>query len=128
MSKDDSLCVGPSSSSSYTETIGMCCVGGGGTFAYMAPERIIYDVRYPQSDIWSLGATMYTLLTGKIIWGARDFDKATIDIIKVAILLEQPEEIDSGILLLDSLINGMTKKDVTQRITTDKIMFMLRDV
>lgn len=122
MAKDDSLCIGPND-----EEIGICCVAGGGTYSYLAPERIIYDVRYPQSDVWSLGATMYSLITGKIIWGNRDPSTTTIDMLKQAIYLEEPEELNSGIDLLDNLINDMTMKNITKRLTIDKILYMLKD-
>ena len=120
--KDDSLCVGPNN-----DEIGECCVGGGGTFAYLAPERVLYGVRYPQSDIWSLGATMYSLVMNKIIWGDRNFETTTTSMIRQAIMLEEPEKLESGINLLDNLVNGMTKKNISDRITTDKIILMLRD-
>ena len=123
IAKDDSLCAGPKN-----EEIGSCCIGGGGSFSFLAPERIIYDVRYPQSDTWSLGATMYSLITNKIIWGNRDFKTTTQSILKQAILLEEPEKLESGIELLDNLVNGMTRKDINKRISSDEILYLLRNV
>ena len=40
-----------------------------GTPAFMAPEqaRGRWDLVGPQSDVWSLGATMFTLLTGEVV-------------------------------------------------------------
>jgi len=121
MSKDNALCSGPDN-----EEVDQCCVGGGGTFSYVAPERILYDVRYPQSDVWSLGASMYSLITRKIIWGHRDPATTTPSMIRQAILLEEPEKLGSGIELLDNLVDGMTKKDIFDRITIDGILKMLQ--
>lgn len=37
-----------------------------GTPAYMAPEALLHSVYSEQSDIWSLGVTLYQMLTGKV--------------------------------------------------------------
>lgn len=119
--KMDDVCL-----SIYEKPVGECCIAGGGTFAYLAPERLLYNVRYPQSDIWSLGATMYTILTGRIIWGARDPATTKPSMIQTAVFLDEPEKIDSGNPLLDNLINGMTKKDITERLDKTEILDMLK--
>ena len=120
--KDNKSCTSP-----LNKEIGECCIGGGGTYSYLAPERVNYGVRYPQSDIWSLGATMYRIITGNIIWGNRDSKSTILMELTNAIENEEPEELESDVELLNTLIDGMTKKDITKRLTSDKILHLLRN-
>lgn len=39
--------------------------GSGGTMAYMSPQRVVGELPAPSDDIYSVGATLYELLTSK---------------------------------------------------------------
>jgi len=94
------------------------CCKSGGTVEYMAPERIFAEskVGYPKSDVWSLGATVYYIIFRKHIR-----DPGMIQIAKI-------EKLNTGIKLLDNLINGMTEKNIDERFSVDFILEMLKDI
>ena len=60
-----------------SQSLASMTIGGRaiGTPAFMAPEqaRARWDLVGPQSDLWSLGATMFTLLSGELVHQAGSF-------------------------------------------------------
>lgn len=101
-----------------------CCLGGGGTFVYMPPERILSGVRYPKSDVWSLGATLYAVFENELVW-PQVTSKTTIKDLEMIMLLSEPNKLDTSNLKLDTLINGMITKDINERLSTQQILDLL---
>jgi len=105
--------------------IGQCCKVEGVTYSYSPPEYVLYDIRYPQSDIWSLGSSMYSIFTRRNIW---DIDRPSHDKIKEALRISKKiKRLDSKNELLDKLVNGMTLRDITKRLTSVEILVMLEN-
>ena len=118
---DNSICTLP-----YNKIIGECCKDGGGTLLYVAPERLLKNIRYPQSDIWSFGATLYTVFEDRLIWPIKP-TKMTEYYYYAASNLT-PRQLDTGIQPLDDIINGMTRKKIEERLTIDEILKKLDNV
>ncbi|SDI00459.1 serine/threonine-protein kinase [Nonomuraea jiangxiensis] len=58
---------------------------GGGSLGYMAPERLNEQPSGPESDLWSLGASLYTAVEGRAPF-ERDLPAA----VAAAVLLHEP--------------------------------------
>lgn len=81
-----------------------------GTMAYMAPERFKEDYEsIPESDIWSFGATLYELITGKVPFGENG---GAEQLNNNAICLTISENISSDIkkLIYDCLSEDISKR------------------
>ncbi|MDR3401480.1 MAG: serine/threonine protein kinase [Chthoniobacter sp.] len=53
----------------------------GGTIAYMSPQRVVGELPSPSDDIYSVGATLYELLTGKPPFAGGDLSAQDQDVI-----------------------------------------------
>jgi len=85
-----------------------------GTVAYMSPEQARGDMTDQQTDIWSIGAVMYEMLTGELPFrgGA---DQALVH----SILTENPEPVTSKRpevpVVLEDVIERALQKDLRKR-------------
>jgi len=86
-----------------------------GSPAYMAPEQANSQQSTPASDLWSLGATLYTALEGHPPFEGPDF-VATL----AALLTSDPKPpMHAG--RLTGLLNALLRKDPSQRPTADQV-------
>ncbi|MBV6696652.1 serine/threonine protein kinase [Kitasatospora aureofaciens] len=82
-----------------------------GTPAYMAPEQVRGLPATAESDLWSLGATLYTALEGRPPFGG-----ASAGAVFVAIATEEPAPaVHAG--PLGPVLTGLLRKDPGQRLT-----------
>jgi hypothetical protein len=92
-----------------------------GSPGYMAPERLRDDTAGPPSDLWSLGATLYTAAEGR-----PPFDRRTVAGALSAVLTEDPLP-PHGAGPLGPLLTAMLAKDPAHRPPPDAIRgFLLR--
>lgn len=81
-----------------------------GTMAYMAPERFKEDYEsIPESDIWSFGATLYELITGKVPFG-EDGGLEQLEGNKSVPPINKPVPAD-----IKNLINDCLSQDIKKR-------------
>lgn len=112
----------------YGKVIDDCCQNGAGTAIYLPPEAI-KKVRYPESDLWSLGATIYTIVTGSNIWGLNigsyDAYKLMNDVISKMIQGIPPNKLNSVDPTLNTIVNGFLVYDPSVRMKLDQALAML---
>ena len=85
-----------------------------GTVGYMSPEQVRGEAADARSDIFSLGAVLYEMLTGK-----RAFRRETSAETMTAILREEPQELSEtgwqGPPELQRILGRCLEKNVEQR-------------
>ncbi|MEZ0071836.1 serine/threonine-protein kinase [Planotetraspora sp. GP83] len=81
-----------------------------GTPAFLPPERLNGDPATPQSDLWSLGATLYAAVEGR-----PPFDRNSPIATMAAVLHEEPEP-PRRAGALTPVLEGLLRKDPAQRI------------
>jgi predicted Ser/Thr protein kinase len=103
---------------------GRYCVSTGGTPKFISPEYIIQNnTRYPASDMWALGVTLYYLATGQDPF---DFSNAkTFGNIFDIIRDKKPRKLNTTNQQLNNLVNGLLVKDPNRRLSGDQVINML---
>lgn len=103
-----------------------CCGGVSGTPYYVAPEMISAETRYPSSDIWSLGVTIFYLATHTYPFNFHSRDLVN-DVLR-KIKYGEVKKLNTGNELLDTIVNRSLVKDPFNRITTEEIGKMLENL
>ncbi|MFB4264237.1 protein kinase [Nonomuraea sp. GTA35] len=94
--------------------------GLAGTPAFIAPERLKGLPARRESDLWSLGATLYTAVEGRSPH-ERGMALATMH----AVLTDEPDPLTHAGPLTD-VINGLLVKEPVQRLSYEETQRMLR--
>ncbi|GII86002.1 hypothetical protein Ssi03_39920 [Sphaerisporangium siamense] len=93
-----------------------------GSPGYTAPERARGDHTGPESDLWSLGATLYFAVEGRPA-----YERRTVSETLSALMSEQADPATQA-GPLRPVLEGMLEKDYTKRLSFDRTVAMLRTV
>ncbi|MEO3858349.1 protein kinase [Acrocarpospora sp. B8E8] len=104
-----------------TEDPGLTMTGSiTGTPAFMPPERLMGQPATPESDLWSLGATIYAAVEGR-----SPYDRGTPIASMAAILHSQPD-LPRRAGPLTSVIEGLLRKEPGRRIDAVEAQELLK--
>jgi len=90
--------------------------GSAGSPGYMAPERLNEHPSGPASDLWSLGASLYTAVEGRA-----PFERAGPAAVAAAVLLHEPPPPVRAGRRLGGLLTAMLAKDPAARPTAAQV-------
>jgi hypothetical protein len=91
-----------------------------GSPAYIAPERARGGIAGPESDLWSLGATLYAAVEGR-----SPYERPSVLATLAALASEEPDPPRNAGPLRPAL-NGLLRKDPAARITAAEAERLLR--
>ena len=99
------------------------CKGKSGTARYFAPEYFLENKRFPASDMWALGVTLYLEVTKSYPYNFPS-GSTVKDVFKI-IKTEDPKKINTSNQQLNNVVNGLLTKDRTKRLTAQGVIDML---
>ena len=112
----------------YGKIVGKCCNTTSGTSIYLPPEST-KNVRYPSSDLWSLAATAYEIMTGMNIWGLNVVNYDPMGLMREVVNRfnqgVQPNKLNSGDNNLDMVVNSFLSYDPSNRMGIDQALSLL---
>ncbi|TDB99671.1 serine/threonine protein kinase [Nonomuraea longispora] len=97
--------------------------GSAGSPGYMAPERLNEQPSGPASDLWSLGASLYTAVEGRA-----PFERQLPAAVAAAVLLHEPPFPARAGRELGGLLMAMLAKDPAARPTAAQVRHVLHGV
>ncbi len=112
----------------YGKMVGNCCNTTSGTSIYLPPEST-KNVRYPSSDLWSLAATAYEIMTGTNIWGLNVVNYDPMGLMREVVnrfnSVVLPDKLNSGDPNLDGVVNSFLNYDPAARMSIDQALALL---
>lgn len=101
-----------------------CCKNAVGSPGYSSPRLYLKSIGSFPSDVWSLGATFYDVVTGLLpfrLFNKSDYSMTNIDI-KNVLLNDHPITLNSKNNVLNVIVNRSLIKIIKSRITIDGIL------
>ncbi|GAA0932130.1 serine/threonine-protein kinase [Nonomuraea longicatena] len=95
-------------------------LAGAGSPGYMAPERLNGLPAGPASDLWSLGASLYTIVQGR-----PPYERPSTAAVVAAVLLHEPPFPDRAGRELGTLLMALLAKDPAARPGAERIRAVL---
>ena len=103
-----------------------CCIQGGGSRPMYAPETVLHEKNYKETDIWLLGATIYSIMTDTHIWGNNLNILMDNNKFFNHVYISGVPRLKTGNELLDKIVNKCLVKDYDSRISSEKIKKLLK--
>lgn len=96
----------------------ICCTQGGGTRTMYAPETVLTNLNYKQTDIWLIAATIYNIVTGYHVWGDDESILFDNNKFKEHIIKYNIPKLNTGLKILDDIINKCLDRDYKKRLSS----------
>lgn len=100
------------------ETTNTCCQSLSGTPDYRAPEVVKTGTRCFESDMWSLGVTLYYLATGR-------YPFVPIPGYTDPVAVKQPIPLNTDNIVLNNVVNNLIQENMYSRFTAEELELYL---